>query len=317
PEEMKLTAAPPSIKFALGENVKQSNWGDSFRSRYPQSRMGVETIMRDGFQAAREYERDLKEYNALSRRQRERTIPPRRNLQLDALLEVLNSQRFVHCHSYVQSEILMLMRLAEEFGFRVATFTHILEGYKVAGEMADHGAGASTFADWWAYKFEVYDAIPYNTCLMHERGVITSINSDSRNLIRRLNLEAAKSVQYCGMNAEEAIKLATINPAIQLKIDDRVGSIKVGKDADFVIWDNHPLSIYAKVEQTWIDGAKRFDRQTDARLRNENAKERRVLIQKALKSPSPKNGKKGMNRRKQKEWHCEDVIDVWRVLNEN
>ena len=319
PEEMKFRAAPPSIKFALGENVKQSNWGSSFRSRYPQSRMGVETIMKDGFIAARENEAAWATYNALGRRQRERTIPPRRDLQLETLTEIMNSERFVHCHSYVQSEILMLMRLAESFGFRIGTFTHILEGYKVASEMAAHGAGGSTFSDWWAYKFEVYDAIPYNTCIMNERGVITSINSDSQDLIRRLNTEAAKSVQYCGMSQEEAIKLATINPAKQLKIDDRIGSIKVGKDADFVIWTDNPLSLYARVDQSWVDGTKHFDRETDARLRTEIAEERRALVQKALKSKKSKKDKGGKHKKKKHydeyDWQCEDVFDVWKTAN--
>ena len=317
PEGLKFTAAPPTIKFALGENVKQSNWGDNYRTRYPQSRMGVETIMEDAFQAAREYEAAWAEYRSLRGSRRERTVPPRRDLQLETLLEILNHERFVHCHSYMQAEILMLMRLAERFGFRIQTFTHVLEGYKVAGEMAAHGAGASSFSDWWAYKFEVYDAIPYNTCLLSERGVVTSINSDSQELIRRLNQEAAKSVQYCGMAPEEAIKLATINPAMQLRVDDRVGSIAVGKDADFVIWNGPPLSVYSHPEQTWIDGTKYFDIETDARLRRENAAERRALIQAALAAGD--SGGNGDERKwkpgLEKEWRCDEVIDVWQAVN--
>lgn len=318
-EEMKFRAAPPSIKFALGENVKQSNWGSQNTTRYPQTRMGVETLMRDRFQQAEEYGAARDRWNALSRKDRAQGTAPRRNLQLDALLEILKSERFIHSHSYVQSEILMLMRLAESFGFRVQTFTHILEGYKVASEMAAHGAGGSTFSDWWAYKFEVYDAIPYNTCLMHEAGVVTSINSDSGETIRRLNQEAAKSVMYCGMDEVEALKLATLNSAIQLKVDDRVGSLEVGKDADFVIWSDHPLSIYAHAEQTWIDGALYFDVARDLEMRAADREEKRALIQKVLDagSKSGKGGKGGggPGKRGRKPdadyWQCDDVTDVW------
>jgi len=313
-EALKLAGAPESIKFALGENVKQSNWGDQFSTRYPQTRMGVETILRDRFRAAREYDVAWREYRALDPAVRARTVPPRRDLQLEALLEVLDGERFVHCHSYVQSEMLMLMRLAEDFGFRVGTFTHVLEGYKVAPEMAAHGAGASGFADWWAYKFEVYDAIPYNTCLLHDAGVVASVNSDSPETMRRLNQEAAKSVMYCGMDEVEALELATLNPAIQLGIDDRVGSLAPGKDADFVIWSGHPLSIHARAEQTWIDGAPYFDLERDRELRAAAAAERQALIQKVLAEPEKENGKKPRRGRwggAAPEWHCDDVRDVW------
>ncbi|MCP4686109.1 MAG: amidohydrolase family protein [bacterium] len=282
-EDLKFTPAPPSIKFALGENVKQSNWGDEFKIRYPQTRMGVETIIRDAFQRAVEYEADWAAYNALSRRDREKTVPPRKNLRLEALVEVLHSRMFITCHSYVQSEILMLMRLAEHFGFRITTFTHILEGYKVAAEMARHGATGGAFSDWWAYKFEVYDAIPQNPGIMHEQGVIVSVNSDSERLQRLLNQEAAKSVQYCGMSQEDAWKMVTINPAKQLKADQWVGSIKPGKDADFVIWNHNPLSVYAKPEQTWVEGRKYFDLDQDLALRESIREERNALIQKVLK----------------------------------
>ncbi len=314
PEGMKLAGAPESIKFALGENVKQSNWGDRHTTRYPQTRMGVETIMRDHLLAAREYARAHEAYEGLGDEQRSRTVPPRRDLKLEALLEVLEGERFVHCHSYVQSEMLMLMRLAEELGFRVATFTHVLEGYKVAPEMAAHGAGASSFADWWAYKFEVYDAIPYNTCLLHDAGVVTSINSDSGEAIRRLNQEAAKSVTYCGMDEVEALKLATLNPAIQLKIDDRVGSLAPGKDADFVIWSDHPLSIYARAEQTWIDGARYFDLDSDRASREADAEEKQALIQKVLAAAGrdeKDKGRRGGRKEARPEWQCDDVRDVW------
>ena len=326
PEEMKLEGAPPSIKFALGENVKQSNWGSEFTTRYPQSRMGVETIMKDAFLAAREYEASWnawEEGSTVDRRGRRgstapASAPPRRDLQLDALVEILNGERFVHSHSYVQSEVLMLMRLAEELGFRIQTFTHILEGYKVAPEMAKHGAGGSTFSDWWAYKFEVYDAIPHNTCLMHEAGVVTSINSDSSELIRRLNQEAGKSLTYCdGMTEEEALALATINPAKQLKIDDRTGSLEVGKDADFVIWNGHPLSVHSRAQQTWVDGALYFSRERDEELRRRDREEKQALIQKIIAKPGGAE-KKDETETETKtpenqgpEWHCEDTEDVW------
>lgn len=286
-EGMKLTAAPPSIKFALGENVKQSNWGDVFTSRYPQTRMGVEAFMRDRFQAAKEYAAEQAGWEELSDRQRRGQVAPRRDLQLEALAEILAGERLIHCHSYVQSEVLMLIRLAEEMGFTVQTFTHILEGYKVAPEMAEHGAGGSTFSDWWAYKFEVYDAIPTNACLMHEAGVVTSINSDSSDLIRRLNTEAGKMVAHCGLDEQEALKMVTLYPAVQLEIDDRVGSLAAGKDADFVIWSGHPLSEYSRAEQTWVDGAQMFSLERDAELRQQIRSERATLIQKILDDEKP------------------------------
>ncbi|MEO8168896.1 MAG: amidohydrolase, partial [bacterium] len=295
PDEMKFEGAPPTIKFALGENVKQSNWGDRYTSRYPQTRMGVEQIIRDEFRAALDYEKAWQRYE-----NNKNGIPPRRDLELDAIVEILRGKRFVHCHSYVQSEILMLMRVAEDFGFRIQVFQHILEGYKVADLMAKHGAGGSTFSDWWAYKMEVYDAIPYNGALMHDQGVLVSFNSDSDELARRMNLEAAKAVKYGGVNEVEALKFVTINPAKQLKVDNRVGSLEPGKDADFVIWSGSPLSTYSKCEQTWIDGRKYFDIEEDAKLADEVKKERAVLIQKILtekktggsetKSKPPKKG---------------------------
>lgn len=313
-EEMKFRAAPPSIKFALGENVKQSNWGERFTTRYPQSRMGVETIIKDAFQAAVEYEQKWADYNQLSRGDKEKTVPPRKDLMLDALVQIKNSEMWITCHSYHQTEILMMMRLAEEFGFRVGTFTHILEGYKVADEMAAHGAAAGAFSDWWAYKFEVYDAIPYNPCLMYNRGVVTSVNSDSQELMRHLNHEAAKSVMYCGMSEEDAMKMVTLNPAIQLKVQDRVGSLKVGKDADFVIWSGHPLSIYSKCEQTWIDGRRYFDLDDDAQRQAMLATEKNALVQKVLGNDSPEVDYDGFGYKSEEpEWECEDVLDVFKV----
>jgi imidazolonepropionase-like amidohydrolase len=310
--ELKFDAAPPSIKFALGENVKQSNWGNNFSVRYPQTRMGVETVMRDGFTAAREYQQRLTAYNKLSRSEKARVAPPRPDYRLNTLLEILDSKRFVHAHSYVQSEILMLLRLAEEFDFTLTTFTHILEGYKVASEMAKHGAGASSFADWWAYKFEVYDAIPQNACLMAEKGVLTSINSDSNDLQRRLNTEAAKSVTYCGMDQHEALKMVTLNPAKQLKVDAYVGSISDGKHADFVLWNAHPLSAYAQPQQTWINGRKYFDRELDQQLRVAVEVEKQALMQKLLAAPdSERQGAEQGYKKPQPTWHCEDNHDVW------
>lgn len=318
PEQMKFENAEPTVKFALGENVKQSNWGEQFNVRYPQTRMGVETLIKDEFQAAREYDAEWAVYNALSGGEKKRTIPPRRDLELDAASDIINSRMFIHCHSYQQSEILMLMRLTEEFGCHVQTFTHILEGYKLAPEMAAHGATASGFADWWAYKFEVYDAIPYNSYLMSKAGVVASINSDSDDLGRRLNQEAGKAVMYGGMSQEEAIKLATLNPAIALRIDDRVGSLKVGKDADFVIWNSHPLSVYAKPEQTWIDGKKYFDINDDLAMRKAMQDEKEALVQKVLaKADGQKKGegKWGERTNIQKyEWHCDDGIDYWKAV---
>lgn len=310
--ELKFDAAPPSIKFALGENVKQSNWGNNFSVRYPQTRMGVETVMRDGFTAAREYRQRLTAYNQLSRSEKARVAPPRPDYRLNTLLEILDSKRFVHAHSYVQSEILMLLRLAEEFDFTITAFTHILEGYKVASEMAKHGAGASSFADWWAYKFEVYDAIPQNACLMAEKGVLTSINSDSNDLQRRLNTEAAKSVTYCGMDEHEALKMVTLNPAKQLKVDAYVGSISADKHADFVLWNAHPLSAYAQPQQTWINGRKYFDRDLDQQLRVSVEAEKQALMQKLLAAPdADRQGAQQGYKKQQPTWHCEDNHDVW------
>jgi imidazolonepropionase-like amidohydrolase len=286
PEEMKFEGAMPSIKFALGENPKQSNWGDQYTTRYPQTRMGVEQIIRDEFKAARDYQRDWADWAKNKNR-----IPPRRDLELEAISEILQHKRLVHSHSYRQDEILMLMRVAQDFGFTIGTFQHVLEGYKVADVMAEMGIGASAFSDWWAYKFEVYDAIPYNGTLMHQAGVVVSFNSDSDELARRLNLEAAKAVKYGGVPPEEALKFVTLNPAKQLRIDGRVGSLEAGKDADFVLWNQSPLSTYTFCEQTWIDGRKYFDREEDKKLRAEVTRQRSALIQKIL--AEKKSGKEG------------------------
>jgi len=287
-EELKFGGAPRFIKFALGENVKQSNWGERFRTRYPQTRQGAEAIIRDAFQAAREYERSWVEYRALSKKEHGRTVPPRHDLELEALVEVLNSRMYVACHAYVQSEMLMLIRLAEEYGFMVRSFEHGLEAYKIAAELAEAGVGVNTFPDWWAYKFEVYEAIPQGGGLLVENGVLTSIKSDSKEMARRLPQEAGKSVMYTDMDQEKALNMVTINPARILMVDDRVGSLTVGKDADFVIWSGNPLSIYSRVEQTWIEGRKYFDLETDRVLRQQLHEEKNALIQK-INEPADEN----------------------------
>jgi len=276
PDQLVFTDAPPTVKFALGENPKQSNWGVDATGRYPQSRGGVEQIIRDAFLRARDYEAKRGEYAKTHR-----GLPPRRDLQLDALSEIVDGKRLIHCHSYRQDEILMLMRLTESFGFRVNTFTHVLEGYKVADEMATHGASALGFSDWWAYKYEVIDAIPWNGYLLWSRGVNAGFNSDDSELARRLNTEAAKAVKYGGVPPVDALKFVTLNPAKSLKVEQRVGSLEVGKDADFVIWNGSPLSPYSACEQTWIEGRKYFDRAEDLAGRAQLDKERMALIEKA------------------------------------
>lgn len=273
PEEMKFADSMPGVKFALGENVKQSNWGDKFTTRYPQTRMGVEELIRDRFRAALEYDPALKRKDGL---------PPRRDLQLEALSEIVSGKRLIHCHSYRQDEVLAFLRLTQEFKIKVGTLQHILEGYKVADEIAKGGVGASTFADWWGYKFEVYDGIPYNASMMQKQGVLVTVNSDSADLARRLNTEAGKSTKFGGMSPEDAIKLVTINAAKQLRIDGKTGSLEPGKDADFVIWNGNPLSNYTRVNQTWIDGRKYFDRAEDGEARKSFSAQREAIVQKAL-----------------------------------
>ncbi len=285
-ENMIYDNSPKFIKFALGENVKQSNW-QSF-SRFPQTRMGVEQVFMNYFQRAKEYEVKKKSGQ-----------PYRYDEEMETLVEILNGERFISCHSYVQSEINMMMKVAEKFGFRVNTFTHILEGYKVADKMAEHGVGAGTFSDWWAYKYEVNDAIPYNAAIMQKQGVTVAINSDDAEMIRRLNQEAAKTVKYGGMTELEAWKTITINPAKLLHLDDRTGSIKEGKDADLILWSGHPMSVYSKAEKTIIDGAVFFDLEKDQLMRESVKNERNKLIDMMLdekakggKMQGPKMGKK-------------------------
>jgi N-acetylglucosamine-6-phosphate deacetylase len=275
PDDLVFQAAPPGIKFALGENVKQSNWGERYVTRFPQSRMGVRTLIANRFTAAREYLAEWEKYRQSG------GLQPRRDLELEALGEILEGKRWIHCHSYRQDEILMLIRLMEGFGVRIATFQHVLEGYKVADEIAKHGAGGSTFSDWWAYKFEVYDAIPYNGSLMHDRGVVVSFNSDSSDLARRLYAEAAKAVKYGGITEADALAFVTLNPAKQLKIDQRVGSLETGKDADFAIWSKSPLDSETVCLQTWIEGKKYFDREAAGERATRLNQERNDLVAKA------------------------------------
>jgi imidazolonepropionase-like amidohydrolase len=285
---------PKFIKFALGENVKQSNW-QSF-NRFPQTRMGVEQLYVNYFTRAKEYEAKKKNGQAY-----------RYDIEMEVLVEILNGDRFISCHSYVQSEINMLMKVADRFGFRVNTFTHILEGYKVADKMKEHGVGASSFSDWWAYKYEVNDAIPYNAAIMSSVGITVAINSDDSEMSRRLNQEAAKSVKYGGMSEEEAWKMVTINPAKLLHLDDRIGSIKAGKDADLVLWNNHPLSIYTKAEKTWIEGALYFDTEMDKQKREDIKKERNILIQLMAKEKNGGGKSKRPMKKDKIKFTCETI----------
>lgn len=296
PENLIYTNTPKFIKFALGENVKQSNWGDDSRNRFPQTRMGVEQVYMDYFQRA-------KEYDALKKSGK----PYRKDIELETLAEILNKERFISCHSYVQSEINMLMKVAERFNFNINTFTHILEGYKVADKMVEHGVGGSTFSDWWAYKYEVNDAIPFNAPIMHNAGVTVAINSDDAEMSRRLNQEAAKSVKYGDISEEDAWKFVTLNPAKLLHIDDRVGSIKVGKDADVVLWSDHPLSIYAKAEKTIIDGTVYFNIERDAQLREAMEKEKNELTTMMLQAKHKGLKTKPIEKKEKELLHCDSV----------
>ncbi len=290
-EALLVADAKPGIKFALGENPKRSNFRvPGMPERYPTSRMGVMESIREAFLAARDSMREWEAYRKLPPREQERREPPRRDLQLEALAEILRGERVIHSHAYRQDEILALMRVAEEFGVRIATFQHVLEGYKIADELRAHGAGASTFSDWWAYKLEAYDAIPYNGALMHERGVLVSFNSDSSELARRMNLEAAKAVKYGGLDEQSALAFVTIHAARQLGIDHRTGSLEPGKDGDFVVWSGHPLSAYSLVEQTWVEGVREFDRAQDLERRHRVAALRAELRQKILHPPGGKEG---------------------------
>ncbi|MDA9970230.1 amidohydrolase family protein [Flavobacteriaceae bacterium] len=287
---------PKFIKFALGENVKHSNW-ESY-SRFPQTRMGVEQLYIDYFTRAITYD-------ALKKSGK----PYRKDTEMEVLSEILNKERFISCHSYIQSEINMLMKVAEQFDFNINTFTHILEGYKVADKMKTHGAGASTFSDWWAYKYEVNDAIPYNASILNAMGIVTAINSDDAEMSRRLNQEAAKAVKYGGTSEEDAWKMVTLNPAKLLHIDDRVGSIKVGKDADLVLWSDHPLSIYSKAEKTLIEGVTYFDIERDSKLRETIQEERNELILMMLKEKNKGMKTQPIKKKDKQLLHC-DSMDI-------
>ena len=270
-EGLKFKGADPFIKFALGENVKRTT--SSANNRFPDTRMGVEEVLNDAFARASDYQKALKGADAKN---------VRRDLELDALVEIMNKKRFITCHSYKQSEITAAMRIGEKYGVRFNTFTHILEGYKVADKMKAHGANASTFSDWWGYKVEVEDAIAYNAAIMNAVGLNVCINSDDAEMARRLNQEAAKSVKYGGMSEDDAFKMVTLNPAKALHVEDKVGSIKTGKDADLVLWSTNPLSIYAVAEKTIVDGIVYFDRDRDVQLRKSITAERNRLVQKML-----------------------------------
>ncbi|MDO1501143.1 amidohydrolase family protein [Winogradskyella maritima] len=293
-ENLVYDNTPKFIKFALGENVKQSR--SQFNARFPQSRMGVEQVYVDYFSRAKAYDKAKKSGQ-----------PYRKDIEMEVLAEILNGERYISCHSYVQSEINMLMKVAEQFGFRINTFTHILEGYKVADKMAEHGVGGSTFSDWWAYKYEVNDAIPYNASIMHNAGVTVAINSDDAEMSRRLNQEAAKTIKYGGLSEEDAWKTVTLNPAKLLHLDDRVGSLKVGKDADVVLWSDHPMSIYAKAEKTIIEGITYFDLERDQQMRAAIQKEKSELINKMLQEKN-KGLKTQPVKKKEKELlHCDSM----------
>lgn len=300
-DKLKFDNWDQFIKFALGENVKQSNWDipDNQRIRFPQTRMGVEQVFDDHFQRAKEY---------AGLRKSGKTF--RKDIELECLADIIEKKCFITCHSYVQSEINMLMKVAEKYNFNVNTFTHILEGYKLADQMAKHGVAAAGFADWWSYKYEVYEAIPENAAMMNAQGVLTAINSDDAEMARRLNQEAAKSMMYAGMkNEAEVWKFVTLNPAKMLHVDNRIGSIKVGKDADVVLWSDNPLSIYAKAEQTYVDGIKFFDREEDKKMQADIRIERARLVNKMLKAKKGGVPTQSALGRATIHYHCEDVED--------
>ena len=293
--------ATPFIKFALGENVKRSNF-PAIGRRYPHSRMGVEQVYEDAFSQAQQYKA---QWDAFSKNP---NLPePRKDLALDPLVEIMEGKRQITCHSYVQSEITMLMRVAEKYGFKVNTFTHILEGYKVADKMKEHGAGGSTFSDWWAYKFEVYEATAYNAALMTKEGITVAINSDDAEMARRLNQEAAKTIKYGGMSEVEAMKMVTINPAKLLHLDHRIGSIVAGKDADLVVWNDDPLSIYAKPEKTFIDGKLYFDVDEDKMLRQKTLEERNRIIQEMIDAKAGGSETRPAEPSGYIKLHCDDI----------
>ncbi len=314
PEEMKIKGADGFIKFALGENVKRSRSSNSIR--FPQTRMGVEQVYMDAFASAVEYEKKWNSYNGLSKKSKALALAPRTDLTMETMVEIINKNRFISCHSYVQSEINMLMKVADQFNFNINTFTHILEGYKVADKMKAHGVGASTFSDWWAYKWEVRYAIPYNAAIMHNAGLTVAINSDDAEMGRRLNQEAAKTIKYGGLSQEDAWKMITLNPAKLLHLDKRMGSLKLGKDADVVVWSDNPLSIYAKVETTIIDGTIYYDMNKDAEMNKWIEVERARLIQKMKASKKAGGKTQKPNGKRPKSFHCDDLNIDLTALNQ-
>jgi imidazolonepropionase-like amidohydrolase len=305
PDEMLVKNNPKYIKFALGENVKQSNWGEMSRNRFPQSRMGVEQVYEDYFTRAIAYKKEWNDYNSVKAKTK---TMPRFDIEMEVLSDVLNKKCFVTCHSYVQSEINMLIKLADRYNFKIQTFTHILEGYKVADKMKTHGVSGSTFSDWWSYKFEVNDAIPYNAALMHNQGVCVSINSDDAEMSRRLNQEAAKTVKYGEITEEQAWNFVTLNPAKILQIDDKVGSIKVGKDADLVLWTDNPLSIYAKVEKTVVDGILFYDLEKQNEIKTNINKEKADLINAMINAKNEGQKTQVPMKKGAGHYHC-DTLD--------
>ena len=294
PEDLKFAQAPPTIKFALGENVKQSS-SERATNRFPQTRMGVQAFYINRFTAAQQYLQSWSNYYRISQTDAN-LVPPARDLELEALGEILQGKRFIHCHSYRQDEILMFIREMQSFGIQVAAMHHVLEGYKVADEMAAGNVGGSTFSDWWAYKFEVNDAIPYNGTLMHDRGVVVSFNSDSDDLARRLNYEAAKAVKYGGLSEIKALKFVTLNPAIQLRVQQWVGSLEPGKDGDIAIWSKSPLDSTTACLETWIEGKKYFDRSMDGARTTALEEERKALLAKAKKAAQQSGPNEGGGR---------------------
>lgn len=302
PDEMLIDDAPKFIKFALGENVKQANWGDFNTVRFPQTRMGVEQVYYDGFYRAKAYQKEWEAYRSGKVKN-----APRVDLELEVLSEILKSERFITCHSYIQSEINMLMHVADSMGFRVNTFTHILEGYKVADKMKAHGVAGSTFADWWAYKFEVNDAIPYNAAIMHQQGVLVCLNSDDAEMGRRLNQEAAKTIKYGGLTEEEAWKLVTLNPAKILHLDSKMGSIKTGKDADLVLWTANPLSIEARVSLTMVDGVIYYEEAKQEAQQAVNQQERNRILKLMLAANELGESTKVPQKKAKKHFHCDTI----------
>lgn len=315
PEVMKIDSADGFIKFALGENVKQSNWGDERKVRFPQTRMGVEQVYYDDFIRAKTYKDNWTLYNSKNNRDRKEMSIPRKDLELETLVEILDKKRFITCHSYVQSEINMLMHVADSMGFKINTFTHILEGYKVADKMKEHGAAGSTFSDWWAYKFEVNDAIPYNGSILNQMGVTTGFNSDDAEMGRRLNQEAAKAVKYGNVSEVDALKFVTLNPAKMLHLDRRMGSIAEGKDADLVVWSGDPLSVYSKVQKTIIEGVCYYDAERDQELRKKVSTERERLVQKMIEAKKKGEKTKKPEAKEKQLYECESMEDEGYEIN--